>query len=163
MRTLLTAAVPTLLLLATVATAGQAQTMDPSRSGTMDPSRSGTMDPSRSGLRAETEIDTGARDLVPSRDLIGKRVVHRHGGPVAGTIQSVVTGPEGQPVIGMKVANSDRTLMLGPSDFERRGNSLVLMLDQTEVAQRMQYDAQALPGYGSSTGDTATPGMGAAQ
>ncbi len=151
MRKLLTA-VPALLLLAAVPTPGLAQ-----------------MDQPRAARQAETDRDTGARDVVPSRDLIGKRVVHRHGGPVAGTIRDVATGPDGQPAITMQVANTDRTLTFGPSDFERRGNGIVLMHDRDEVAQLLQYDREATTGYGSSgygnpmggvTGGAATPGTG---
>ncbi|MBP2232348.1 hypothetical protein J2847_005673 [Azospirillum agricola] len=146
MRTLFTAAVPALLLLA-AATPGQAQTATP---------------PGKAEAVAAGTMDTGARDLVPSRDLIGKPVVHRHGGPVAGTIQDVTTGSDGQPVIALKRPNDDRPLMLGASDFERRGDSVVIMHDPSALDQRAQYERQGATGSGSSSGGAAATGAGSA-
>jgi len=142
MRTLFTAAVPVFLLMAAAAP-GQAQTVG-APAGKAEAVANGTM-------------DTGARELVPSRDLIGKTVVHRHGGPVAGTIQDVTSGADGRPVVALKVPGGDRPVMLHASDFERRGDSVVIMHDPGAVDQLARYGQQGV-GAGSSTGTT--PGTG---
>ncbi|CAO3415888.1 hypothetical protein [Azospirillum doebereinerae] len=142
MRTLFAAAVPVFLLMA-AASPGQAQTAG-APAGKAEAVANGTM-------------DTGARELAPSRDLIGKPVVHRHGGPVAGTIQDVTSGSDGQPVIALKVPNSDRPVMLHPSDFERRGDSVVIMHDPSAVDQLARYGK---PGVGSGSSTGAAPGTG---
>ncbi|MFP5518153.1 MAG: hypothetical protein ACLGJC_34365 [Alphaproteobacteria bacterium] len=143
MRKFLAAAVPALMLMA-AATTGHAQTSGSARANAVG---NGTM-------------DTGARDVQASRDMIGKRVVHRHGGPVAGTIQNVTTDAQGQTMVELKMAKSGQTVMLTPSSFERRGRQVVIMHDQNELQQLAQYASQANTGYGSSTGGT-MGGMGA--
>ncbi|MCG5242249.1 hypothetical protein ACIU1J_12305 [Azospirillum doebereinerae] len=142
MRTLFAAAVPALLLMAAAAP-GQAQTTA-TPAGKAEAVANGTM-------------DTGARELTPSRDLIGKQVVHRHGGPVAGTIQDVTSGSDGRPVIALKVPNSDRPVMLHASDFERRGDSVVIMHDPAAVDQLARYGQ---PGVGSGSSTGTAPGTG---
>ncbi|KAA0592274.1 hypothetical protein J2848_003915 [Azospirillum lipoferum] len=143
MRKFLTAAVPALLLMAT-ATPGHAQTSGSPRSNAV---ANGTM-------------DSGARDVQASRDMIGKRVVHRHGGPVAGTIQNVTTGSDGQTMVELKLAKSGQSVMLPPASFERRGKQVVVMQDQMELQQLAQYSSQANIGYGSSTGGAMGNQMG---
>ncbi|ANC90500.1 hypothetical protein A6A40_00430 [Azospirillum humicireducens] len=106
------------------------------------------------------EAQSGDRDVQASRDLIGKRVVHRHGGPVAGTIQNVTTDAQGQTMVEMKMAKTGQPLMLTPSSFERRGRQVVIMHDQTELQQLAQYSSQANTGYGSSTGGAMDGSMG---
>ncbi|HYF88097.1 hypothetical protein [Azospirillum sp.] len=142
MRKILAAAVPALLLLAAAAP-GHAQTS----SGRANAVANGTM-------------DTGARDVQASRDMIGKRVVHRHGGPVAGTIQNVTTDAQGQTMVELKMAKTGQTVMLTPSSFERRGRQVVIMHDQNELQQLAQYASQANTGYGSSTGGAMGGSMG---
>ena len=110
MRKFLAAAVPALLLMAAAAP-GHAQTSGSAKSNAV---ANGTM-------------DTGARDVQASRDLIGKRVVHRHGGPVAGTIQNVTTGADGQTMVELKLAKSGQSVMLPPASFERRGKQVVVI------------------------------------
>lgn len=143
MRKFLAAAVPALLLMAAAAP-GHAQTSGSARSNAV---ANGTM-------------DTGARDVQASRDMIGKRVVHRHGGPVAGTIQNVTTGADGQTMVELKLAKSGQTVMLPPASFERRGKQVVVMQDQMELQQLAQYSNQANTGYGSSTGGAMGGQMG---
>lgn len=143
MRKFLAAAVPALMLMA-VAAPGHAQT-------------SGS---ARSNAAANGTMDTGARDVQASRDMIGKRVVHRHGGPVAGTIQNVTTGADGQTMVELKLAKSGQTVMLPPASFERRGKQVVVMQDQMELQQLAQYSSQANTGYGSSTGGAMGGQMG---
>lgn len=143
MRKILAAAVPALMLMAAAAPA-DAQTSGSARANAV---ANGTM-------------DTGARDLQASRDMIGKRVVHRHGGPVAGTIQNVTTGADGQTMVELKMAKTGQTVMLTPSSFERRGRQVVIMHDQNELQQLAQYSSQANTGYGSSTGGAMGGSMG---
>jgi len=143
MRKFLAAAVPALMLMAAAAP-GHAQTSGSARSNAV---ANGTM-------------DTGARDVQASRDMIGKRVVHRHGGPVAGTIQNVTTGADGQAMVELKLAKSGQTVMLPPASFERRGKQVVVMQDQMELQQLAQYSSQANTGYGSSTGGAMNGQMG---
>jgi len=143
MRKFLAAAVPALMLMAAAAP-GHAQTGGSARSNAV---ANGTM-------------DTGARDVQASRDMIGKRVVHRHGGPVAGTIQNVTTGADGQTMVELKLAKSGQTVMLPPASFERRGKQVVVMQDQMELQQLAQYSSQANTGYGSSTGGAMGGQMG---
>lgn len=143
MRKFLAAAVPALLLMAAAAP-GHAQTSGSAKSNAV---ANGTM-------------DTGARDVQASRDLIGKRVVHRHGGPVAGTIQNVTTGADGQTMVELKLAKSGQSVMLPPASFERRGKQVVVMQDQMELQQLAQYSSQANTGYGSSTGGAMGGQMG---
>ncbi|PWC73465.1 hypothetical protein TSH100_31110 [Azospirillum sp. TSH100] len=143
MRKFLAAAVPALLLMAAAAP-GHAQTSGSAKSNAV---ANGTM-------------DTGARDVQASRDMIGKRVVHRHGGPVAGTIQNVTTGADGQTMVELKLAKSGQTVMLPPASFERRGRQVVVMQDQMELQQLAQYSSQANTGYGSSTGGAMGGQMG---
>ncbi|ALG70040.1 hypothetical protein VY88_09800 [Azospirillum thiophilum] len=133
MRKFLAAAVPALLLLAAAAP-GHAQTS------------------SGRANAANSTMDSGARDVQASRDMIGKRVVHRHGGPVAGTIQNVTTGADGQTMVELKLAGTGQTMMLTPASFERRGRQVVIMHDRNELQQLAQYSSQATTGYGSSTG-----------
>ncbi|AWK87830.1 hypothetical protein [Azospirillum thermophilum] len=140
MRRLLAVAVPVIALLAAPAMA-----------------QTGSAAKGQSSARSSETMDTGARDIVASRDLVGKRVMYRHGGGVAGTIQDVTTGTDGRPAIALKVPNADQPLMMVPSDFERRGNSIILMHDREEVAQLVQFARQAATGFGSSTGGA---GMG---
>lgn len=146
MRKFLAAAVPALMLMA-VAAPGHAQTGGSAKSNAV---ANGTM-------------DTGARDVQASRDMIGKRVVHRHGGPVAGTIQNVTTGADGQTMVELKLAKSGQTVMLPPASFERRGKQVVVMQDQMELQQLAQYSSQANTGYGSSTGGAMGGQMGSGQ
>ena len=143
MRKILAAAVPALMLMA-VAAPGHAQTSGSARANAV---ANGTM-------------DSGARDVQASRDMIGKRVVHRHGGPVAGTIQNVTTDAQGQTMVELKMAKTGQTVMLTPSSFERRGRQVVIMHDANELQQLAQYSSQANTGYGSSTGGS-MGGMGA--
>jgi hypothetical protein len=143
MRKFLAAAVPALLLMAAAAP-GHAQTGGSAKANAV---ANGTM-------------DTGARDVQASRDLVGKRVVHRHGGPVAGTIQNVTTGADGQTMVELKLAKSGQTVMLPPASFERRGKQVVVMQDQMELQQLAQYSSQANTGYGSSTGGAMGGQMG---
>lgn len=143
MRKFLAAAVPALMLMAAAAP-GHAQTSGSARSNAV---ANGTM-------------DTGARDVQASRDMIGKRVVHRHGGPVAGTIQNVTTGADGQTMVELKLAKSGQSVMLPPASFERRGKQVVVMQDQMELQQLAQYSSQANTGYGSSTGGAMGGQMG---
>lgn len=143
MRKFLAAAVPALMLMAAAAP-GHAQTSGSARANAV---ANGTM-------------DSGARDVQASRDMIGKRVVHRHGGPVAGTIQNVTTDAQGQTMVELKLAKTGQTVMLTPSSFERRGRQVVIMHDQNELQQLAQYASQANTGYGSSTGGS-MGGMGA--
>lgn len=146
MRKFLAAAVPALMLMAAAAP-GHAQT-------------SGS---ARSNAAANGTMDTGARDVQASRDMIGKRVVHRHGGPVAGTIQNVTTGADGQTMVELKLAKSGQSVMLPPASFERRGKQVVVMQDQMELQQLAQYSSQANTGYGSSTGGAMGNQMGSGQ
>ncbi|WP_395458652.1 hypothetical protein ACHMW5_33595 [Azospirillum melinis] len=146
MRKFLAAAVPALMLMAAAAP-GHAQT-------------SGS---ARSNAAANGTMDTGARDVQASRDMIGKRVVHRHGGPVAGTIQNVTTGADGQTMVELKLAKSGQSVMLPPASFERRGKQVVVMQDQMELQQLAQYSSQANTGYGSSTGGAMGSQMGSGQ
>lgn len=143
MRKIIAAAVPAIMLMA-VAAPGHAQT-------------SGS---ARANAAANGTMDSGARDVQASRDMIGKRVVHRHGGPVAGTIQNVTTDAQGQTMVEMKMAKTGQTLMLTPSSFERRGRQVVIMHDQNELQQLAQYSSQANTGYGSSTGGSMGGSMG---
>lgn len=143
MRKFLAATVPALLLMAAAAP-GHAQTSGSAKSNAV---ANGTM-------------DSGARDVQASRDMIGKRVVHRHGGPVAGTIQNVTTGADGQTMVELKLAKSGQTVMLPPASFERRGRQIIVMQDQTELQQLAQYSSQSNTGYGSSTGGTMGGQMG---
>ncbi len=143
MRKFLAAAVPALMLMA-VAAPGHAQTSSSARANAV---ANGTM-------------DSGARDVQASRDMIGKRVVHRHGGPVAGTIQNVTTDAQGQTMVELKLAKTGQTVMLTPSSFERRGRQVVIMHDQNELQQLAQYASQANTGYGSSTGGSMGGSMG---
>ena len=142
MRKFLAAAVPAVMLMAVAAPA--------------DAQSSGS---ARSNAVANGTMDTGARDVQASRDMIGKRVVHRHGGPVAGTIQNVTTDAQGQTMVELKMAKTGQTVMLTPSSFERRGRQVVIMHDQNELQQLAQYASQANTGYGSSTGGS-MGGMG---
>lgn len=143
MRKFLAAAVPALMLMAAAAP-GHAQTSGSARANAV---ANGTM-------------DSGARDVQASRDMIGKRVVHRHGGPVAGTIQNVTTDAQGQTMVELKLAKTGQTVMLTPSSFERRGRQVVIMHDQNELQQLAQYASQANTGYGSSTGGSMGGSMG---
>ncbi|CBS85535.1 hypothetical protein [Azospirillum lipoferum] len=143
MRKFLAAAVPALMLMAAAAP-GYAQT---SGSAGANAAADGTM-------------DSGARDVQASRDMIGKRVVHRHGGPVAGTIQNITTDAQGRTMVELKMARTGQTLMLTPASFERRGRQVVIMHDQTELQQLAQYSSQANTGYGSSTGGSMGGSMG---
>lgn len=143
MRKFLAAAVPALLLMA-IATPGHAQTSGSARSNAV---ANGTM-------------DSGARDVQASRAMIGKRVVHRHGGPVAGTVQNVTTDAQGQTMVELKLAKSGQTVMLPPASFERRGKQIIVMQDASELQQLAQYGNQANTGYGSSTGGTMGGQMG---
>ena len=143
MRKILAAAVPAIMLMA-VAAPGHAQTSGSAKANAV---ANGTM-------------DTGARDVQASRDMIGKRVVHRHGGPVAGTIQNVTTGADGQTMVELKMAKTGQTVMLTPSSFERRGRQVVIMHDQNELQQLAQYSSQANTGYGSTTGGAMGGSMG---
>ncbi len=143
MRKFLAAAVPALMLMA-VAAPGHAQTSGSARSNAV---ANGTM-------------DSGARDVQASRAMIGKRVVHRHGGPVAGTVQNVTTDAQGQTMVELKLAKSGQTVMLPPASFERRGKQIIVMQDASELQQLAQYSNQANTGYGSSTGGTMGGQMG---
>lgn len=134
MHKLLTAAVPALMLMA-AAVPAHAQSSGSARANA-----------------ANSTMDSGARDVQASRDMIGKRVVHRHGGPVAGTIQNVTTGADGQTMVELKLAKTGQTVMLTPASFERRGRQVVIMHDRNELQQLAQYSSQATTGYGSSTG-----------
>ncbi|KAA0570492.1 PRC-barrel domain-containing protein [Azospirillum sp. Sh1] len=143
MRKFLAAAVPALMLMA-VAAPGHAQTSGSARANAV---ANGTM-------------DSGARDVQASRDMIGKRVVHRHGGPVAGTVQNVTTDAEGQTMVELRLAKSGQTVMLPPASFERRGKQIIVMQDASELQQLAQYSSQANTGYGSSTGGNMGGQMG---
>lgn len=143
MRKFLAAAVPALMLMAAAAP-GHAQTSGSARSNAV---ANGTM-------------DSGARDVQASRAMIGKRVVHRHGGSVAGTVQNVTTDAQGQPMVELKLAKSGQTIMLPPASFERRGKQIIVMQDASELQQLAQYSNQANTGYGSSTGGTMGGQMG---
>ena len=143
MRKFLAAAVPALLLMAAAAP-GHAQTSGSAKANAV---ANGTM-------------DTGARDVQASRAMIGKRVVHRHGGPVAGTIQNVTTDAQGQTMVELKLAKSGQTVMLPPASFERRGKQIIVMQDARELQQLAQYSSEANTGYGSSTGGTMGGSMG---
>ena len=143
MRKFLAAAVPALMLMA-VAAPGHAQTSGSARSNAV---ANGTM-------------DSGARDVQASRAMIGKRVVHRHGGPVAGTVQNVTTDAQGQTMVELKLAKSGQTVMLPLASFERRGKQIIVMQDASELQQLAQYSNQANTGYGSSTGGTMGGQMG---
>lgn len=148
MRKILAAAVPAVMLMAAAAP-GHAQTGSSARANAV---ANGTM-------------DTGARDIDANRDLVGKRVVHRHGGPVAGTIRNVTTDPQGQTMVELTMAKTGQTIMLPPASFERRGRQVVIMHDRNELQQLAQYSSQANTGYGSSTGgsmaNSPMDGMGA--
>ncbi|WP_109448527.1 hypothetical protein [Azospirillum sp. TSH64] len=148
MRKFLAAAVPALMLMAAAAP-GHAQMGQTQTGGS-----------ARSNAVANGTMDTGARDVQASRDMIGKRVVHRHGGPVAGTIQNVTTGADGQTMVELKLAKSGQSVMLPPASFERRGRQVVVMQDQMELQQLAQYSSQANTGYGSSTGGAMGGQMG---
>ncbi|MBY6265857.1 hypothetical protein EI613_28650 [Azospirillum sp. 412522] len=148
MRKFLAAAVPALMLMA-VAAPGHAQTANAQTSGS-----------AKANAVANGTMDTGARDVQASRDMIGKRVVHRHGGPVAGTVQNVTTGADGQAMVELKLAKSGQSVMLPPASFERRGKQIVVMQDQMELQQLAQYSSQANTGYGSSTGGAMGGQMG---
>ncbi|WP_042702935.1 hypothetical protein [Azospirillum sp. B506] len=148
MRKFLAAAVPALMLMAAAAP-GHAQTGGSATGGS-----------AKSNAAASGTMDSGARDVQASRDMIGKRVVHRHGGPVAGTIQNVTTGADGQTMVELKLAKSGQTVMLPPASFERRGRQIIVMQDQTELQQLAQYSSQANTGYGSSTGGAPGGQMG---
>lgn len=146
MRTLLAAAVPALLLMA----AGPGHAQSTATSPTATP-------PGKAEAVASGTMDTGARDLVPSRDLVGKTVVHRHGGPVAGTVQDVTTGADGRPAIVLKLANGDRTVTLRADDFERRGDNVVVMHDPDTLSQQSHYGAKGQDATGAATsGSSAT-------
>ncbi|WP_434616675.1 hypothetical protein [Azospirillum sp. B2RO_4] len=146
MRKFLAAAVPALMLMAAAAP-GHAQ------SGSQ-----GSYN--RSGAATNGTMDSGARDVQASRAMIGKRVVHRHGGPVAGTVQNVTTDAQGQTMVELKLAKSGQTIMLPPASFERRGNRVIVMQDARELQQLAQYSNQANTGYGSSTDGTMGGQMG---
>lgn len=107
---------------------------------------------------APGEVDTSSRDFVPSRDLVGKPVNYRYGQGVAGTVQDVVAGSDGQPAIALRVQGADRPLILGASSFEKRGSALFLLYDRGEVAQLLDFDRQAATGYGRTTGDMNSSG-----
>ncbi|SMF65753.1 hypothetical protein SAMN02982917_3432 [Azospirillum oryzae] len=145
MRKFLAAAVPALMLMAAAAP-GHAQ--------------SGSQGSYNRSGAADGTMDSGARDVQASRAMIGKRVVHRHGGPVAGTIQNVTTDAQGQTMVELKLAKSDQTIMLPPASFERRGNQVIVMQDARELQQLAQYSSQSNTGYGSSTGGTMGGQMG---
>ncbi|MBP2299961.1 hypothetical protein [Azospirillum picis] len=138
MHKFLAAAVPALMLMA-AAVPGHAQ--------------SGS---SRSEAVASGRMDTGARGLPITQSLVGKKVYHRHGGPVAGTIQSITTGTDGQPVAVLDVRGASAPVMLGSEHFERRGNRIIVMHDQTELQQLAQYASQGNTAYGSSMDNSAT-------
>lgn len=154
MRTLLTA-VPLLALLAAPALA---QTAYP-QPGYPQSSTPQTVAPQTVAPRlAPGEVDTSSRDFVPSRDLIGKPVNYRYGQGVAGTVQDVVPGSDGQPAIALRVQGADRPLILGAASFEKRGSALFLLYDRGEVAQLLDFDRQAATGYGRTTGDMNSSG-----
>lgn len=154
MRKFLAATVPALLLLA-VSMPAEAQ------SGARTGTPGGSAQPNAATNAATSgTMDTGARDVQASRDMIGKRVVHRHGGPVAGTIQNITTDAQGRTMVELKMARTGQTLMLTPASFERRGRQVVIMHDQTELQQLAQYSSQANTGYGSSTGGSMGGNMG---
>lgn len=137
MRKFLVAAAPALMLMV-AASAGHAETS----SARTRAIANGTMDGAK--------MDGGARDVQPSRDLIGKRVMHRHGGPMAGTIENVAMGPDGRPRIALRLAHGDQTLMLTPSSFERRGRQIIVMQDESELQQLAQFNREAHGHFGSS-------------
>jgi sporulation protein YlmC with PRC-barrel domain len=142
MRKFLAAAVPALMLMAAA------------------PVHAQTSGSARSNAVANGTMDSGARDVQASRAMIGKRVVHRHGGPVAGTVQNVTTDAQGQTMVELKLAKSGQTVMLPPASFERRGKQIIVMQDASELQQLAQYSNQANTGYGSSTGGTMGGQMG---
>lgn len=154
MRTLLIS-VPLLALLAAPAVAQTAYPQSSySQPGYSQPGYSQAQAPQTVAPRlAPGEVDTSSRDFVPSRDLVGKPVSYRYGEGVAGTVQDVVTGSDGQPAIALRVQGADRPLILGASAFEKRGSALFLLYDRGEVAQLLDFERQGATGYGRTTGD----------
>ena len=121
MRTILTLALPALLLLAVPA--AQAQT--------------------RSQDRMTTGREAEAGDLGPARSLIGKTIVHRYQGGTVGTIREVVTGEDGKQKLVVDLRGSQRQVMLDTSEVDRRGNRIQLMLDPEQVAGLPDYQSQS--------------------
>lgn len=127
MRTILTLALPALLLLAAPAGAQTASRSDQMSAG------SGRVDPRR-------EVED--RDIAPSRALIGKPVTYRFQGGSAGTIRDFVTGDDGRQKIVMDVKGSGRHVVLDMSEVRRQGNGVQLMIDPEQVAGLPDYQNQ---------------------
>ncbi len=146
MRTLLTLALPALLLAAAPAQAQmQSQARDSMSSG------SGRTNPSR-------EAEAG--DLGPARSLIGKTVVHRYQGGAVGTIRDVVTGDDGRQKLVVALRGSQRQVVLDTAEVDRRGNRIRLMLDPEQVAGLPDYQSQSSMGtMGRTTGGQMGGGM----
>ncbi|WP_448188933.1 hypothetical protein [Azospirillum sp. sgz301742] len=141
MRTLLTLALPVVLLLSTPALAQmQSQSRDRTSTG------SGMTNPSR-------EVD--ASDVTPSRNLIGKPITYRYQGGTAGTIRDVVTGDDGRPKLVMETRDTRRQVVLDLSEVRRRGNGVQLMIDPEQVAGLPDFQGQGSMGtMGRSMGNT---------
>ena len=148
MRTLLTLALPAALLLAVPA---HAQMQSQYGASGATGAGSGTVNPAR-------EVE--ASDIAPTRNLIGKSVVHRHQGGTAGTIRDVVTGDDGRPKLVMETRDTRRNVVLDLSEVRRRGNAIQLMLDPEQVATLLDYQPQSNMGTMGGTMGGGTMGGG---
>jgi len=131
MRTILTLALPALLLVAAPAGAQTSSGSDQMSTG------SGRVDPRR-------EVD--ASDVVPSRNLIGKPITYRYQGGTAGTIRDFVTGDDGRQKIVMDVRGTGRHVVLDMSEVRRRGNGVQLMIEPEQIAGLPDYQNQGSMG-----------------
>lgn len=119
MRTLLTLALPALLLAAPANAQGWPQTA--------------------TGREAE------AGDLGPLANLVGTSIVYRHQPGTVGTVRQIVTGDEGRPKLVVALRDSGRQVILDPAEIDRRGSRIQLMLDPEQVAGLPGYPG-GMPG-----------------
>ncbi|HYH18801.1 MAG TPA: hypothetical protein VD995_09280 [Azospirillum sp.] len=85
-------------------------------------------------------------DVTPTTELIGKTVMHRFENRPVGTVRSIVRGDDGTPMLAVRLAEGNRTVLLGPADVERRGERIQLMLEPERLAAQPDYTGPATSG-----------------
>lgn len=103
--------------------------------------------PAQQGRSATNDPSNPANwDVAPTSELIGKPVMHRFENRPVGTVRSIVRGDDGTPMIAVRLADGDRTVLLGSADVERRGERIQLMLEPERLAALPDYTGPATSG-----------------
>jgi len=107
---------------------------------------SATAVPAQQGRTGNDPANPDHWDVVPTTELIGKTVMHRYENRPVGTVRSIVNGEGGTPMLAVRLAEGDRTVLLGPADVERRGERIQLMLEPERLAGLPNYTGPATSG-----------------